>query len=189
MNDKWENLVLHELADEELSNLTDDEINEIKDYYDEHDLPEISTVKGLMKKFALKYDDLSDYVLGLDVGICNHAVRRENQIIINRPNSEFDDEIRIELDENTGRSKVRLKKGNDEYKITENEPKRQGFETNDSIYYILKHLLNEEEEKEYREELKRRDSKKYEEYLEYEKLMDEAEKEYETLEKEVFFDD
>ena len=64
-----------------------------------------------------------------------------------------------------------------EYIITEEEPVRQGFETNDAIYFILNYLIEDsDEEKEYRNYLKKRDSKKYNEYLEYEKILKEAEK-------------
>lgn len=65
-----------------------------------------------------------------------------------------------------------------DYEITIEEPTIEGFAENDAIYFILNYLVeDEEEEKEYREDLKRRDSEKYKGYLRYEKFRKEAEKE------------
>lgn len=94
-----ENFVLHELTDEELNNLTDEDAYTIGKYYDTHPLPELSTVKGLLKKFDIKYDDLTDFILNLNVGICNHANRTDSQIYISRHNSNLRDNIVINLNE------------------------------------------------------------------------------------------
>lgn len=65
-----------------------------------------------------------------------------------------------------------------DYEITIDEPSTEGFAENDAIYFILNYLVeDEEEEKEYRADLKKRDSKKYKEYLNYEKFRKEEEKE------------
>ena len=75
-----ENLILHELTDEEIGNLTDEDYFEIIQYYDNHPLPIESTVKGLLQKFDLKYDDLTEFIQNLNVGICNNATRSDSQI-------------------------------------------------------------------------------------------------------------
>lgn len=65
-----------------------------------------------------------------------------------------------------------------DYEITIDEPSTEGFAENDAIYFILNYLVeDEDEEKEYRADLKKRDSEKYKEYLSYEKFRKEAEKE------------
>lgn len=94
-----ENFVLHELTDEELKNLTDEDAYNIGVYYDTHPLPELSTVKGLLKKYDLKYDDLTEFILNLNVGVCNHASRTKNQIYISRQDSSLRDNIVINLNE------------------------------------------------------------------------------------------
>ena len=79
------------------------------------------------------------------------------------------------------KGRIRSKMAEDEkvdYEITIDEPSTEGFAENDAIYFILNYLVeDEEEEKEYRADLKKRDSKKYKEYLSYEKFRKEAEKE------------
>ena len=110
MSDKWENFILHELTDDELNDLTDEEKEEIESYYESHPLPESSTVRGLLKKLEIRYDDLTDFILGLDLGICNHAVRVDNLIFINRENSPLGDNIFICLDEDNGGSDVTISK-------------------------------------------------------------------------------
>ena len=92
-----ENFILHELSDEELNNLSDEDAYNIGKYYDNHPLPEASTVKGLLKKYDIKYTDLTDFVLNLNVGICNHAARSTSQIYISRCDSPLRDNIRINL--------------------------------------------------------------------------------------------
>ena len=95
-----ENLTLYELTDEEIDNLTDKEVLEIGEHYTQHGIPQHSTVKGLLKKFNLKYDDLEKFVLDMNVGICNNANRTKTQIYINRKNSAKKDNITINLNKN-----------------------------------------------------------------------------------------
>lgn len=52
----------------------------------------------MSKKDNLKYDGLSDFVLNLDVGVCNYAQRSEGQIYISRKDSKLRDNILINLD-------------------------------------------------------------------------------------------
>ena len=94
------NFILHELTDEEIGNLTDEDLYNIGVYQEKYGVPEESTVKGLLKKLSIKYDDLSDFALGLFVGICNNANRTKSQIYINRKNSPLKDNIIINLDDN-----------------------------------------------------------------------------------------
>ena len=100
MSSKWENFILHELTDEEIENRTDEEVFEFGLYLDTHPLPEEATVKGLLKKFGFKYDDLSEFAQNYYVGSCNTANRTENQIYINRPNSKWKHNIVINLNPN-----------------------------------------------------------------------------------------
>ena len=94
------NFILHVLTDEEINNLTDEEIYNIGVYHETHGVPEESTVKGLLEKLGIKYDDLSDFALGFFVGICNNANRTKSQIYFNRKNSPLKDNIIINLDDN-----------------------------------------------------------------------------------------
>lgn len=95
-----ENFILYELSDDDLINLTKEEKKEIGDYYMEHNVPEKSTVKGLLKKHDVKYDDLPNFVLNMNAGICNNVNRTEKQIYINRKDSFFKDSITINLNKN-----------------------------------------------------------------------------------------
>lgn len=89
--------ILHELTDEEINSLTDDEVYEIGKYYDTHPLPAASTVKGLLEKHNIKTAGLTDFVLGMNVGVCNYANRTDDQIYIGRENSSMKDNIVINL--------------------------------------------------------------------------------------------
>ncbi len=91
----------YKLTDEEIKGLSSDDVYEIGTYYESHPLPVDATVKGLLERLNIKYDDLSDFVLGLGIGICNSANRTKTQIYINRPNSEFRDNIVINLNKNS----------------------------------------------------------------------------------------
>ena len=95
-----ENVILHELTDEEIKNLTDEEVYNIGVYQEKNGVPVESTVKGLLKSLDIKYDDLSDFVLDLFVGVCNNANRTKNQIYISRKSSPLKDNIIINLDDN-----------------------------------------------------------------------------------------
>lgn len=92
-------IILRDLTDEEIIKLTDTEIDDMISSYKENGIPERATVKGLLKEYNVKYDDLTEFILGLEVCRCNHVNRSENQIYINRPNSNFKDNIVINLDE------------------------------------------------------------------------------------------
>ena len=94
-----ESFILHELSDDELDNLTPDEILEIGTYYQEHSLPLESTIKGLLKKNNFKYDDLPKWVQNTNVGICNSINRTDNQIYLSRQGSPKRDNITINLNE------------------------------------------------------------------------------------------
>ena len=94
------NFILHELTDEEINKLTDDEIYEIGKYYDTHPLPKESTIRGLLEKYNISTKGLTDFILGFNVGVCNHANRTENQIYISRQGSPLKDNIVINLNNN-----------------------------------------------------------------------------------------
>lgn len=72
-----------------------------------------------------------------------------------------------------------------EYTIKDNKPNMVGYgdSGNFATYYMFKHLLTPEEAEEYRSELKKKDKKAYNGYLEFEKLLDETEKDYEKYSK------
>lgn len=93
------NFVLHELTDDELKGLNSEDVYRIGKYYDENPLPYLSTIEGLMDSLGVQYDDLTDFILGLDVGVCNSVNRTDSQIYINRKNSPFKDNILINLDD------------------------------------------------------------------------------------------
>ena len=64
----------------------------------DHD--EKETVRGLLKEYGIKYDDLPDWLQEKEVGRCNSANRTEYQIYINRPNSKYNDKMIINLNHN-----------------------------------------------------------------------------------------
>ena len=99
VNEKNEELlILRDLSDEELEKLSDLELLDLQSDYLKYGTPERATVKGLLKEYNIKYSDLSDFVLELNVGLCNYANRTKNQIYINRHNSSLKDNIVINLD-------------------------------------------------------------------------------------------
>ena len=102
MDKFWEKegFLMYELTDEEIENLTSDEIYEMGCYLDAHPVLEEATIKGLLKKFNLKYDDLPKWLLDTEVGIRDTANRTDRQIYINRKDSKFKDNIKINLNPN-----------------------------------------------------------------------------------------
>jgi hypothetical protein len=103
-----EDFVLHKLSDEELDGLSSDDIYDIGRYYDTHSLPYESTVKCLLEEFNINYDDLTDFVLNLDVGVCNYAQRSKKQIYISRKDSSLKDNIVINLDDSRDMADVTI---------------------------------------------------------------------------------
>ena len=92
-----ENFIYYELTDEELEQMTDDEYDEFDDYVDEHGLNEAMTIKGLLKRYGFKYDDLPKWVQNFYVGVMNNANRTEKQIYLNRKNSPIKTNLKINL--------------------------------------------------------------------------------------------
>ena len=111
---KKEKIILRKMTDEELENLTSDDKFEIMKQYME-EIPYENTVEGLLKEQGIKYDDLTPFVLGIDVGRCDTANRTENQIYINRPNSKWKDNITINLNDNSEVIPITIQTGDDEF--------------------------------------------------------------------------
>ena len=95
------NIVLRELTDEELDKI-DEQGNsyKIKKRHLDGKIDEKETVRGLLKEYGIKYDDLPDWLQEKEVGRCNSANRTEYQIYINRPNSKYNDKMIINLNPN-----------------------------------------------------------------------------------------
>ena len=98
--EKKELIILRDLSDEELDELSDLELFELINDYEKYGTPVRATIKGLLQEQDIKYDDLSDFILNFNVGLCNHATRSKNQIYISRHNSPLKDNIIINLDKN-----------------------------------------------------------------------------------------
>ena len=90
-------LIIRDLSDEEIKNLTDDEVYELGKAYEKEGMPLRATVKGLLMEYDIKYDDLTDFILGMSVGVCNYATRGKEKINITRKNSSLKDAIVINL--------------------------------------------------------------------------------------------
>ena len=95
-----ENFILYELTDEELEQMTDDEILEFGRFCEKNGINEAMTVKGLLKKDGLKYGDLSKFAQDYYVGVCNSATRTDTQVYISRKGSPIKDNIVINLNPN-----------------------------------------------------------------------------------------
>lgn len=93
-------IVLRDLSDDELLDLSDDELFELRKEYEKKGVPVRATVKGLLDELEIKYDDLTDFIQNLEVGICNNANRTKDHIYINRKNSPLKDNILINLNDN-----------------------------------------------------------------------------------------
>ena len=93
-------IVLRDLTDEELDKFSDRDLFELINDYGKYGTPVRATIKGLLNELNIKYDDLSDFALEFNVGLCNNASRSKTQIYINRKNSPLRDNIVINLDDN-----------------------------------------------------------------------------------------
>ena len=92
--------ILYELTDEELENMTDEEVLEFGRFIEKNGVNELMTVKGLLKKFGFKYSDLTEFAQNYYVGICNTVNRTDTRIYINRADSPIKDNIVINLNPN-----------------------------------------------------------------------------------------
>ena len=92
-------LILRDLTDEEINNLSEEDIMSMMEYYDENGVPYRSTVKSLLEDNDVSTDGLTEFILTLDVGRCNYANRTKKQIYISRHNSSLRDNIVINLDD------------------------------------------------------------------------------------------
>lgn len=95
------NIVLRDLSDEELDKIYEQSNSyKIKKRHLKGKIDEKETVRGLLKEYGLKYDDLPDWLQEQEVGRCNSANRTKYQIYINRPNSKYKDKMIINLNPN-----------------------------------------------------------------------------------------
>ena len=92
-------IVLRDLTDEEINDLSDDFIFELHQEYRKQGAPVRSTIRGLLEEFDIRYDDLTDFILNFDVGLCNYANRTKDMIHISRKNSPLKDNIVINLND------------------------------------------------------------------------------------------
>ena len=95
------NIVLRDLTDDELDKIYEQGNSyKIKKRHLDGKIDEKETVRGLLKEYGIKYDDLPDWLQEKEVGRCNSANRTEYQIYINRPNSKYNDKMIINLNPN-----------------------------------------------------------------------------------------
>lgn len=92
-----ERLILRDLTDNELNNLTSEDRYQLMIDYQMNGIPERATIRSLLEEYNIKTDDLSDFILNFDVGRCNYANRTKDQIYISRHNSPLKDNIIISL--------------------------------------------------------------------------------------------
>ena len=123
---KNEKIIIRNLTDEELEQLSSDDEFEIMLQYRDG-VPYENTVQGLLEENDIKFDDLPDFVLKMDVGRCNSANRTDNQIYINRPNSKWKDNIVINLKSKIEVPPITIQTGDDEF-IHEEAYDFEGFE-------------------------------------------------------------
>ena len=90
-------LILRDLTDDEILKLTGDDLYDLRKEYETNGVPYRATVKSLLEDYNIKYDDLSDFILGFEVGYCNYANRTPERIIIKRKGSLKKDNILINL--------------------------------------------------------------------------------------------
>lgn len=88
--------ILRKLTDEEIDNLSIDELHEMMEAYNEK-IPYENTIQSLLEDNDIKYDDLPSFVLEYNAGRCNTASRTKNQIYLSRPSSKWKDNIVINL--------------------------------------------------------------------------------------------
>ena len=111
---KKEKIILRKLTDDEIDQLSPEDNFEIMlQYMDE--VPYENTVQALLEENNIKFDDLTDFILGMDVGRCNSANRTENQIYINRPNSKWKDNIVINLKSEMEVVPITVQTGDDDF--------------------------------------------------------------------------
>jgi len=90
-------IILRDLTDEQYNNLTSEELDDIFEAYELNGLPYRCTVKSVLEENDIKISDLTDFILGLEVGLCNTAKRTDDHIILRRENSPRQDNIMINL--------------------------------------------------------------------------------------------
>ena len=90
-------VILRDLTDEEYDKLTSEEKDDIFEAYDLQGLPYRCTVRSVLEENDIKISDLTDFILGLEVGLCNTATRTDDHIILRRDNSPRQDNIMINL--------------------------------------------------------------------------------------------
>lgn len=95
--------ILYELSDDELKEFmeSDDDVYNYNKFLEKNGVDEKMTVKGLLKREGLKYDDLSDFAQNYFVGVCNSVNRTENQIYVYRDNSDIRTNIKIRVNKNS----------------------------------------------------------------------------------------
>ena len=101
-------VVLRDFTDEELDNMTDEELFNLYLYYEKYGIPFRETVEGLLDEYYIEHDGLTDFILSMQVGICNYANRSDNQICICRKDSKRKHNIIINLDETRDVPDVRM---------------------------------------------------------------------------------
>ncbi len=111
---KKEKIIVRNLTDEELDNMSSKENFEIMVQYME-EVPYENTVQGLLEENNIKFDDLPEFLLKMDVGRCNNANRTSNQIYINRPNSKWKDNIVVNLKSDIEVPFVTVQMGDDKF--------------------------------------------------------------------------
>lgn len=90
-----EKVIIRDLSDEEIENFYKLGIKRKMGLISER-----ATIRGLLKEFGIKYDDLPQWLQDKPVGRCNHATRTDKQIYITRKNSKFKDKKIINLNPN-----------------------------------------------------------------------------------------
>lgn len=90
-------IILRDLTDEEYDNLTSEEKDDIFEAYDLQGLPYRCTVKSVLEENNISTSKLTDFILGLEVGLCNTARKTDDHIILSRKNSPRKDNIMINL--------------------------------------------------------------------------------------------
>ena len=109
-----EKIIVRNLTDEEIDQLSSEEQFEIMIQYME-EIPYENTVQGLLEENDISTDGLSEFVLGMDVGRCNTAIRTDNRIYINRPNSKWKDNIVINLKDDSEVPPIIVQIGDEEF--------------------------------------------------------------------------
>jgi hypothetical protein len=90
-------IILRDLTDDELNNLTSEDRFQLMIDYQQNGVPERATIGSLLEEYNIKYDDLTEFILNFNVGRCNYANRTKDQIYISRHNSPIKDNIIINL--------------------------------------------------------------------------------------------